>query len=65
MTDIGGRAPGSLPNEAREIFEEGVAVPPVKIFRKGNYKTILSKSFCVTRVCRIGTKVTSKRYCRL
>ena len=32
MTDIGGRAPGSLPNEAREIFEEGVAVPPVKIF---------------------------------
>jgi len=35
MTDIGGKVPGSLPIDAREIFEEGVAVPPVKIFRKG------------------------------
>jgi len=35
MTDIGGKVPGSLPIDAQEIFEEGVAVPPVKIFRKG------------------------------
>ena len=35
MTDIGGKVPGSLPIDAREIFEEGVAVPPVKLFRKG------------------------------
>ena len=35
MTDIGGKVPGSLPIDAHEIFEEGVAVPPVKIFRKG------------------------------
>jgi N-methylhydantoinase B len=35
MTDIGGKVPGSLPIDAAEIFEEGVAVPPVKIYRKG------------------------------
>jgi N-methylhydantoinase B len=38
MTDIGGKVPGSLPIDAREIFEEGVAVPPVKIFRKGEFQ---------------------------
>lgn len=35
MTDIGGKVPGSLPVDAQEIFEEGVAVPPVKIYRRG------------------------------
>lgn len=35
MTDIGGKVPGSLPIDAQEIFEEGVAVPPVKIYRRG------------------------------
>lgn len=35
MTDIGGKVPGSLPVDARDIFEEGVAVPPVKIVRGG------------------------------
>ena len=35
MTDIGGKVPGSLPIDAQDIFEEGVAVPPVKILRKG------------------------------
>ena len=38
MTDIGGKVPGSLPIDAREIFEEGVQVPPVKIFRKGEFQ---------------------------
>jgi N-methylhydantoinase B len=35
MTDVGGKVPGSLPIDAQEIFEEGVAVPPVKIIRRG------------------------------
>lgn len=35
MTDIGGKVPGSLPTDARQIFEEGVQVPPVKIVRRG------------------------------
>jgi len=49
MTDIGGKVPGSLPIDAQEIFEEGVAVPPVKVFRKGErqediFKIILRNS---------------------
>lgn len=43
MTDIGGKVPGSLPIDAREIFEEGVAVPPVKIFRKGELQEDILK----------------------
>ncbi|MEM7189941.1 MAG: hydantoinase B/oxoprolinase family protein [Pseudomonadota bacterium] len=35
MTDVGGKVPGSLPTDAAQIFEEGIQVPPVKIYRKG------------------------------
>ncbi len=35
MTDIGGKVPGSLPTDARQIYEEGIVVPPVKICKKG------------------------------
>ena len=35
LTDVGGRVPGSLPTDAHMIFEEGVQIPPVKIYRKG------------------------------
>jgi len=29
----GGKVPGSLPTDARQIFEEGIRVPPVKIYQ--------------------------------
>lgn len=35
MTDIGGKVPGSLPTDAAQIFEEGLQIPPIKIYRKG------------------------------
>ena len=35
MTDVGGKVPGSLPTDARTIYEEGVSVPPVKIIKAG------------------------------
>jgi N-methylhydantoinase B len=35
QSDIGGKVPGSMPIHARSIFEEGVRIPPVKIWRKG------------------------------
>lgn len=35
MTDIGGKVPGSLPTDARQVFEEGIQIPPVKIVRRG------------------------------
>ena len=35
MTDIGGKVPGSMPNDAQSIFEEGIRIPPVKLYKKG------------------------------
>ena len=35
MTDVGGKVPGSLPTDAKMIYEEGVIVPPTKIYRGG------------------------------
>src|SRR6266849_357629 len=33
--DIGGRVPGSMPGTAVTVFEEGLAIPPVKLFAEG------------------------------
>ena len=35
MTDVGGKVPGSLPTDATSIYEEGVVVPPTKLYRRG------------------------------
>ena len=35
MSDVGGKVPGSLPTDARTIYEEGIRIPPVKIYRRG------------------------------
>jgi N-methylhydantoinase B len=35
MIDVGGKVPGSMPADARSIWEEGLRVPPVKIYEKG------------------------------
>lgn len=35
MTDVGGKVPGSLPTDAKMIYEEGIIVPPTKIYRGG------------------------------
>ena len=33
--DIGGAVPGSMPSGARTVFEEGLAVPPIKLWDSG------------------------------
>jgi N-methylhydantoinase B len=33
--DIGGRVPGSMPGSARSVFEEGLAIPPIKLYDAG------------------------------
>ena len=33
--DVGGLSPGSMPQGATEIFQEGIIVPPVRIVRRG------------------------------
>ena len=41
MTDVGGKVPGSLPTDARTIWEEGVRIPPVKLYRAGKLNSDL------------------------
>lgn len=38
MTDIGGKVPGSMPNDSQSIFEEGIRIPPVKLYKKGEFQ---------------------------
>ncbi len=39
--DVGGITPGSMATHATEIFQEGVRVPPVKLFAQGQLRTEL------------------------
>lgn len=43
QSDIGGMVPGSMPIGASSIFEEGVRIPPVKIWKKGEYNSDLMR----------------------
>ncbi len=33
--DIGGRVPGSMPSDARSVYEEGLMVPPIRLWDRG------------------------------
>src|SRR6476659_1525915 len=35
MSDVGGKTPSSMPTDARTIYEEGVVIPPFKLYSKG------------------------------
>ncbi len=39
MVDVGGMVPGSMPANARTIWDEGLRVPPVRIYDKGVLNT--------------------------
>lgn len=43
QSDIGGKVVGSMPINAHSIFEEGVRIPPVKIWKNGEYNEDLMK----------------------
>jgi len=51
MTDIGGKVPGSLPTDARQIYEEGIVVPPIKIYKKGELQEDILK--LILHNCRL------------
>jgi N-methylhydantoinase B len=34
-SDVGGMEPGSMPGNSREIWQEGLVIPPVLLYRKG------------------------------
>ena len=35
MMDVGGRLPGSLPTNAKTIYDEGLIIPPIKVVQRG------------------------------
>ncbi|MEM1111295.1 MAG: hydantoinase B/oxoprolinase family protein [Pseudomonadota bacterium] len=39
MSDNGGMVPGSIPIEATTIFQEGIRIPPVKLYKKGELQS--------------------------
>ena len=41
MSDIGGKVPGSMPIDATSIFQEGVRIPPLKLYAMGEYNAAL------------------------
>src|SRR5215207_5148187 len=37
MAEIGGKAPGGFAADATDVYQEGLRLPPVKIFNRGEY----------------------------
>lgn len=42
-TDVGGSSPGSLSGNANELIQEGLVIPPVKIFERGKLNQRLAE----------------------
>lgn len=38
-SDVGGMEPGSMPGRSTEIFQEGLIIPPVRLYRQGTEQT--------------------------
>ena len=45
LMDVGGKTPGSMPVQARSIFEEGMRLPPVKLYKAGAFDDELLQTF--------------------
>lgn len=45
LMDVGGKTPGSMPVNARTIFEEGMRLPPVKLYKEGTLDEELLHTF--------------------
>ncbi len=42
-TDVGGRVPGSNASDSTEIYQEGLRMPPLKLYRAGQIDTALER----------------------
>ncbi len=51
MTDLGGKVPGSLPTDANQIYEEGVVIPIVKIYKDNQLQEDVLK--VILHQCRL------------
>jgi len=45
LMDVGGKTPGSMPVQAGSIFEEGIRMPPVKLYKEGEFDEELLETF--------------------
>lgn len=45
LMDVGGTVPGSIPINANTIFEEGVRLPPVKLYEEGDFNADVLETF--------------------
>src|SRR6056297_1318845 len=45
LMDVGGKTPGSMPVEATSIYEEGMRLPPVKLYKDGELDEELLETF--------------------
>ena len=36
-SDVGGMRPGSMPSDSREVYQEGIIIPPVRLVQGGEY----------------------------
>jgi len=45
LMDVGGKTPGSMPVQARTVFEEGIRLPPVKLYKEGELDEELLETF--------------------
>ena len=45
LMDVGGKTPGSMPVQATTIFEEGMRLPPVKLYKEGDFDSELLETF--------------------
>jgi N-methylhydantoinase B len=46
LMDVGGSTAGSIPIDARSIFEEGVRMPPIKLYDGGRLNEEVLRFFC-------------------
>jgi len=45
LMDVGGKTPGSMPVQATTVFEEGIRLPPVKLYKGGEFDGELLQTF--------------------
>ncbi|MFD1514225.1 hydantoinase B/oxoprolinase family protein [Halomarina rubra] len=45
LMDVGGKTPGSMPVQATTVFEEGIRLPPVKLYKAGELDEELLATF--------------------
>jgi hypothetical protein len=58
--DVGGKSPGSLVGQAREIYEEGIRIPMVKIYDHGEF----NRDLFTTILANVRNPEERGRFCR-